>query len=96
MKFFNPLIFHAENIPEGATGAARTLRWLLNSRSFHQAILNLVEPSAPVLIGEVVVRKPFLLGLLSICRSRVAWFVESCPTNTHQRVSSLIIQKRRS
>ena len=40
--------------------------WGINSRSFHQAILNLVEPSAPVLVGEVVVRKPLLLCLLDL------------------------------
>ena len=60
------MIFYAENIPKGATGAVRTLRRLLDSRSFHQAILNLVEPPAPVLVGEVVVRKPLLLGLLNL------------------------------
>jgi len=60
------MIFYAENIPKGATGAVRTLRRLLDSRSFHQTILNFIEPPAPVLVGEVVMRQPLLFGLLNL------------------------------
>jgi len=38
----------------------------INSRPFHQAVLNLIEPSSPVLVGEVVVRLALLLGLLDL------------------------------
>ena len=44
----------------------RTLNRLLDSRPLHQAVFDLVVPAAPVLVGEVVVRQPLLLGLLDL------------------------------